>query len=299
MSEAATHRAVPAVLTLAEAPPRPRLFDRLPAVYRDPERFHPAQVQEGELPGGADWVAPDQVIGLGSEGPRIGEIQRALARSRHDPGPPDGSFGARTENALRSFQRQRGLTVDGLLGPQTMAELNAPLLRRFLEGLEDVFAPITSVLDNLPAYLSLDTAPDDFVRWLAWLVGADVREDWDRARRRSVVAGSLALHGLRGTVPGIAAVVALQLGIPLHDVEVTDGGETAWDPDPDAEVRTDPDRTVRVSLPPEASEPTGQALVRITQVLGDSLPVGFVVTFTVRPRGAGASSSGTEGGAPS
>ena len=286
-------RGVATVLTLPEPRPRPRMFDRLPAVFRDPARFRPAQVQDAALPGGTDWVTPDDMIGVGSEGWRIQELQRALARARHDPGPPDGSFGPRTEDAVRSFQRQRGLTVDGLVGPQTMSELEAPLLRRFLDGLEDVLDPILEVLDNLPAYASVDTAPDDFLRWLAWMVGADTMEEWDRGRRRAVVARSLELHGSRGTLPGIAAVVALQLGVAVSDVVVRDGGETSWDLDPDAPLRTDPDRRVTVSLPPHVPPPSGPALVRIMHVLSRSLPVGFVVDFTSR---GSPGTGGTTGG---
>lgn len=269
-------------LHLPEAFGRPSMFDRLPAVYRDPERFRPAQVTDDGLRGVHDWVSPERMLGVGSEGSGIEDLQAALARARHDPGPADGDFGPRTENAVRAFQRQRGLTVDGLVGPQTMAELTAPLLPRFLAGLSDVFDPVLSVLDNAAAYLSVETAPEGVLEWLAWIVGADTVEDWDRGRRREVVAAALEIHRSRGTLPGIAAVVALYLDVPVADVVVTDSGETSWDLDPDAGLQTRSPLTVRVSLPPGTRDVAGLELVRVRHVLTQSLPVGFTVDFTVR-----------------
>ena len=36
-----------------------------------------------------------------------------------DPGPIDGIFGLRTEAAVRAYQSDRGVTVDGIVGDQT------------------------------------------------------------------------------------------------------------------------------------------------------------------------------------
>ncbi len=55
----------------------------------------------------------------GCKGDAVRELQVALKRAGYDPGPLDGSFGELTETALRAFQRAKGLTVDGVAGPQT------------------------------------------------------------------------------------------------------------------------------------------------------------------------------------
>jgi uncharacterized protein (TIGR02594 family) len=53
----------------------------------------------------------------------IARIQQALAHKGYDPGSIDGIWGRRTEGALRRFQAERGLTVDGIVGPNTRLAL--------------------------------------------------------------------------------------------------------------------------------------------------------------------------------
>lgn len=51
-------------------------------------------------------------------------IQARLRNLGYDPGPIDGLRGARTEAAIRAFQRDNPpLTVDGICGPETRAKL--------------------------------------------------------------------------------------------------------------------------------------------------------------------------------
>lgn len=51
------------------------------------------------------------------------EIQSALAVLGYDPGPLDGKDGPKTRAAVKAFQADRGLTVDGAVGPQTQRAL--------------------------------------------------------------------------------------------------------------------------------------------------------------------------------
>ena len=44
------------------------------------------------------------------------------------PGPIDGRYGPRTEQAVERFQSARGLRVDGIAGPLTLAALRATVL---------------------------------------------------------------------------------------------------------------------------------------------------------------------------
>jgi peptidoglycan hydrolase-like protein with peptidoglycan-binding domain len=61
------------------------------------------------------------------EGEDIQRVQQRLADLGYQQvGPADGIFGPATETAVRAFQQQRGLTVDGIVGPQTWAALFRP-----------------------------------------------------------------------------------------------------------------------------------------------------------------------------
>lgn len=56
------------------------------------------------------------------------DVQRALKNAGFNPGPIDGRIGTRTIDAIKKFQRQQGLTADGVVGPRTWAKLNNSLV---------------------------------------------------------------------------------------------------------------------------------------------------------------------------
>jgi osmotically inducible lipoprotein OsmB len=43
----------------------------------------------------------------------VGRVQTGLTRLGYNPGPVDGKLGSRTQSAIRSYQRDHGLLVDG------------------------------------------------------------------------------------------------------------------------------------------------------------------------------------------
>ena len=51
------------------------------------------------------------------------QIQTALRSAGFDPGAIDGKMGPRTQQAVKEFQRAKGLKVDGVVGPKTWTEL--------------------------------------------------------------------------------------------------------------------------------------------------------------------------------
>lgn len=64
----------------------------------------------------------------GSRGDDVMEIQSLLEKMAYDPGAIDGIIGLRTEEAIRQFQRNHGLTADGIIGANTHKVLQSFLL---------------------------------------------------------------------------------------------------------------------------------------------------------------------------
>ncbi|HEY9667176.1 MAG TPA: peptidoglycan-binding protein, partial [Coleofasciculaceae cyanobacterium] len=60
---------------------------------------------------------------LGDRDSKVSEIQKTLTAAGLQPGA-DGVFDAKTEEAVRQFQRDQGLNVDGIVGPRTLAALS-------------------------------------------------------------------------------------------------------------------------------------------------------------------------------
>lgn len=72
--------------------------------------------------GGAATTPPATTLRVGDRGPDVRELQAALNRNGAQI-KVDGDFGAGTEKAVKAFQAVKGLTVDGVAGPNTLAAL--------------------------------------------------------------------------------------------------------------------------------------------------------------------------------
>jgi len=74
-----------------------------------------------------DWK-PTQVIQLAKpgqpiqQGDNVRQLQQALIKAGFNV-QADGFFGAGTDKAVKEFQKQQGLTADGIVGAQTIAKL--------------------------------------------------------------------------------------------------------------------------------------------------------------------------------
>jgi hypothetical protein len=68
-------------------------------------------------------VCRRQVLRLSSRGACVSSLQRRLNVLGFKSGAPDGVFGNVTDGAVRRFQADRGLKVDGIVGPQTWGAL--------------------------------------------------------------------------------------------------------------------------------------------------------------------------------
>lgn len=57
--------------------------------------------------------------------PTVFAYQQRLRDLGYDPGPIDGRYGPMTQRAVRDFQADNGLAVDGAMGPRTRAAIDA------------------------------------------------------------------------------------------------------------------------------------------------------------------------------
>jgi peptidoglycan hydrolase-like protein with peptidoglycan-binding domain len=82
----------------------------------------------------------EPVLRKGSHDPAVRDLQQALKALGHDPGPVDGVFGETTQAAVKAFQQEREIPVDGIVGKVTWinideADQSEPVLRIGSTGL--------------------------------------------------------------------------------------------------------------------------------------------------------------------
>lgn len=87
-------------------------------------RSRPCDVQRegGELRAGYS-ATHTSLMDLKTSGWEVLEAQCLLKHHGFDPGVTDGSYGERSKEAAKNFQKSRGLVVDGVVGPDTWGEL--------------------------------------------------------------------------------------------------------------------------------------------------------------------------------
>lgn len=112
------------------------------------------QLREAGIIVDADKNIP--TIRRGAEGDLVDELQAVLNAKYGFSLDVDGSFGADTEAAVKAFQKSKGLTVDGIVGPKTWKalgvkdinipdkgeDLQAQLPGTTLSGVEMVAVPL-------------------------------------------------------------------------------------------------------------------------------------------------------------
>lgn len=89
----------------------------------------------------------------GSAGAVVKQIQEALFLLA------DGIYGAMTEDAVKVFQRENGLTVDGIVGPATLAKLIPQRLKKSERKITEIIIHCSATPDGK------DYTVDDIRRW--------------------------------------------------------------------------------------------------------------------------------------
>jgi lipoprotein-anchoring transpeptidase ErfK/SrfK len=91
-------------------------------------------------------------IGPNSKGSAVVRAQILLDRAHFSCGEIDGNYGSNLEKTVAAFQRARNLPVNGAVGPETWAVLNAdqaPALFTYMIATEDVAGPFITVPADL------------------------------------------------------------------------------------------------------------------------------------------------------
>ncbi len=87
-------------------------------------------------PNGCPYEEPTQNLKRGKKGNGVRWVQWMLVACGYDVGTAgiDGDFGSATRLATRNFQKENGLTSDGIVGEQTRAKLKAVLAAKQSEA---------------------------------------------------------------------------------------------------------------------------------------------------------------------
>jgi D-glucuronyl C5-epimerase C-terminus/Putative peptidoglycan binding domain len=161
---------------------------------QQPSAATPPATAATEAPlGGVTSLAP------GDRGPMVRGVQAALAALGSFAYVPDGDFGEVTASAVASFQQERALSPDGVVGQETAEALRGALAERLQEQSSTAAAGLTAAVDagRLPTAAveryraTLDRSLDDVERltlassgWLALALQtvAGHASEYDRPR---------------------------------------------------------------------------------------------------------------------
>lgn len=101
-----------------------------------------------------DLSSIEGILKKGSTGEDVSKVQEALKNLGYDLGEfgekadgIDGIIGSTTENAIKAFQEASGLSVDGIIGPDTIAALEqaSATTEKTVEGVDDLISAITDM----------------------------------------------------------------------------------------------------------------------------------------------------------
>ncbi len=83
---------------------------------------------------------------------------------------------------------------------------------RFLAMLEAILAPIEWNVDNFDLYLDPETAPEDFLPWLANWFDLGFDSTWDEEQRRLLLREAHEIYARRGTRYALSRLLEIYLG---------------------------------------------------------------------------------------
>ena len=126
---------------LAQAVKKNRLKECIESLHPKTEAYRGLrkalqQYASIERSGGWSPVVPGPILAKGDRGPRVAALKQRLKLTADWSGNPsmaDDTFDDMLASAVRHFQRRHGLKQDGLVGKQTLDELNIPVTERITQ----------------------------------------------------------------------------------------------------------------------------------------------------------------------
>ena len=105
--------------------------------------------------GGGNATDLDTLLNKGDKGDRVKQLQKDLIELGYNLGfwGADGDFGTTTENVVKKFQKDFGLTVDGIVGANTEAAIAAALEAKREDsgyGVDDFVLEVQKIIGATP-----------------------------------------------------------------------------------------------------------------------------------------------------
>ena len=151
----------------------------------------------------------------GAEGAAVRRLQELLTAAGFEVAV-DGDFGARTEGAVRAFQKDRGLPVDGVVGPGTWKALRPrPRPRKKKLELSDAGAKFIAGFEGFRADLYNDAAGHATIGY-GHLVHHGKIDGSEPAEFRRGIKRERALELLKEDAATAAAEIQRSVKVPLE-----------------------------------------------------------------------------------
>ena len=119
----------------------------------------------------------------GSRGEMVRQIQKALCGAGYHVGVIDGIFGLMTEEAVMMFQQAKGLSVDGIVGPATLANLIPNRFKKSKRMINKIIVHCSATPEGK------DYTVDDIRRWHKQQGWSDIGYHYVVYRNGDVVNG--------------------------------------------------------------------------------------------------------------
>jgi len=166
-------------------------------------------------PGTAPGDYPFTVVATDVEDPRRQETTEAVLRLRYPVSALLEHMPAVYRDALSPELRQNDALPGVFYGTNAPGAgyVDPPFFARFLRGFDDVLEPLQAAVGQLHLLFGADTAPPDFLPWLAQWVALVLDENWPELRRRRLIREAITLYRWRGTRRGLRRFLEIYAGV--------------------------------------------------------------------------------------